>query len=145
MRIVIGCDHGGFAYKDPIIAVLKELGHEVIDVGTNSSASVDYPVYAKKAATEIQEGRADRGILICGTGIGISIAANKCKGIRAALCHDHLTAQLTRQHNDSNIVAFGARVIGIEVAIDIVKTFLSTEFEGGRHKNRVDQMMALEQ
>ncbi|KAH0790237.1 ribose 5-phosphate isomerase B [Histomonas meleagridis] len=145
MKIVIGCDHGGFDYKDRIVALLKSLGHEVIDVGTNDgTTSVDYPDYAEAAAKEIVEGRAERGILICGTGIGISIAANKVKGIRCAVVHDHYTAQLTRQHNDANMIAFGARVIGIEVAYDIVRTFLTTDFEGGRHAARIAKITAIE-
>ena len=145
MKIVIGCDHGGFDYKDRIVALLKSLGHEVIDVGTNDgTTSVDYPDYAEAAAKEIVEGRAERGILICGTGIGISIAANKVKGIRCAVVHDHYTAQMTRMHNDANMIAFGARVIGIEVAYDIVKTFLTTDFEGGRHAVRVAKIAAIE-
>jgi ribose 5-phosphate isomerase B len=144
MRVVIGCDHAGFDYKQRVVQELQSLGHEVIDVGTNSTASVDYPDFGLAAGKAIAEGRADRGILICGTGIGISIAANKVKGIRCALCHDHFTAQVTRQHNDSNIVAFGSRVIGIEVALDIVRTFLATQFEGGRHQARIDKITAIE-
>ncbi|KAH0788471.1 ribose 5-phosphate isomerase B [Histomonas meleagridis] len=144
MRVVIGCDFVGFEYKDRIVALLKSLGHEVIDVGTNSAELCDYPDYAEAAAKEIVEGRADRGILICGTGIGIAIAANKIKGIRCAIVHDHYTAQLTRMHNDANMISFGAVVIGIEVAYDIVKTFLSTDFEGGRHANRIAKIAAIE-
>ena len=140
MKIAIGCDHGGFPYKAQIIQLLISLGHEVIDCGTNSSESVDYPDHAKLVALEIQENRAEKGIVICGTGIGISIAANKCKGIRCALCHDHLTASLAREHNNANVVAFGARIIGIEVALDIVKTFLMTNFEGGRHERRINKL-----
>lgn len=144
MKIAFGCDHGGFDYKEKVIAELKKLGHEVIDCGTNGTQSVDYPDYGAAAAKEVSEGRADKGVLICGSGVGISIAANKIKGIRCALCHDHLTAQLCRQHNDANMVAFGARLIGIEVALDIVRTFLATEFEGGRHENRIAKISALE-
>ena len=144
MKIAFACDHAGFDYKEKVIAELKKLGHEVLDFGTNSTDSVDYPDYGAAAARAVADGRADRGIVICGSGVGISIAANKIKGIRCALCHDHLGAMLCRQHNDANVVAFGARLIGIEVALDIVRTFLSTEFEGGRHANRVAKLMALE-
>ncbi|EAX92524.1 ribose 5-phosphate isomerase B family protein [Trichomonas vaginalis G3] len=144
MKIVVGCDHGGFALKQTVIDTVKSLGHEVIDVGTNSTESVDYPDFAQAAAKEIESGNAQLGVLICGTGIGISIAANKCKGIRCALCHEHLTAQLCRQHNNANIVAMGARIIGPETAIDIVKTFLTTDFLGDRHERRVNKIMALE-
>lgn len=144
MKIAFGCDHGGFDYKEKVIAELKKLGHEVIDCGTDGTQSVDYPDFGAAAAREVSEGRADKGVLICGSGVGISIAANKIKGIRCALCHDHLTAQLCRQHNDANMVAFGARLIGIEVALDIVRTFLATDFEGGRHENRIAKISALE-
>lgn len=145
MKIVIGCDHGGFDYKDRVVKYVKELGHEVIDVGTfDGTTSVDYPDYAEKAAMKVVNKEADRGILICGTGIGISIAANKVNGIRCAVVHDNFTARLTRMHNDANMIAFGARVIGIEVALDIVKTFLETEFEGGRHLNRIKKIEEIE-
>ena len=141
----IGCDHGGFDYKDRVVKYVKELGHEVIDVGTfDGTTSVDYPDYAEKAAMKVVNKEADRGILICGTGIGISIAANKVNGIRCAVVHDNFTARLTRMHNDANMIAFGARVIGIEVALDIVKTFLETEFEGGRHLNRIKKIEEIE-
>ena len=139
------CDHGGFDYKDRVVKYVKELGHEVIDVGTfDGTTSVDYPDYAEKAAMKVVNKEADRGILICGTGIGISIAANKVNGIRCAVVHDNFTARLTRMHNDANMIAFGARVIGIEVALDIVKTFLETEFEGGRHLNRIKKIEEIE-
>lgn len=144
MKIVVACDHAGYIYKEPIIRELKLLGHEVIDVGCDSEDSVHYPIFAEKAAKEIQEGRAEKGVLICGTGIGISIAANKCEGIRAALCHDHLTASLCSSHNNANMVAFGARVIGLDVAIDIVHTFLNTAFLKGRHLERVKMVTELE-
>ena len=145
MKIVIGCDHGGFDYKDRVVKYVKELGHEVIDVGTfDGTTSVDYPDYAEKAAMKVVNKEADRGILICGTGIGISIAANKVNGIRCAVVHDNFTARLTRMHNDANMIAFGARVIGIEVALDIVKTFLETAFEGGRHLNRITKIEEIE-
>jgi ribose 5-phosphate isomerase B len=144
MKVVIGCDHAGFDYKARVVQELVALGHEVIDVGTNSAASVDYPDFGLAAAKAVVDGRAERGVLICGTGIGISIAANKVKGIRCALCHDHLTTRLTRQHNDANMVAFGSRIVGIEVALDIVRTFLATPFEGGRHQIRIDKITSIE-
>lgn len=144
MRIVIGCDHAGYEYKDRIAEILRGEGHEVIDVGTNGPESIDYPDYAAAACAVYKEGRADRGILICGSGIGISIAANKVNGIRCALAHDHLSASLCRQHNDANFVALGARLVGFDVAMDIVHTFLSTDFLGDRHQRRVDKITALE-
>jgi RpiB/LacA/LacB family sugar-phosphate isomerase len=144
MKVVIGCDHAGYDYKARVVEELRTLGHEVIDVGTNGTASVDYPDFGIAAGQAVASGQAERGIVICGTGIGISISANKVKGIRCALCHDHFTAQMTRLHNDANIVAFGSRVIGIEVALDIIRTFLSTPFEGGRHVNRLDKIRAFE-
>ncbi|OHS96768.1 ribose 5-phosphate isomerase B family protein [Tritrichomonas foetus] len=144
MKIAFACDHGGFDYKDKIIAQIKSLGHEVIDFGCNGPESIDYPDFAEPAARAVAEGKADRGVLICGTGIGISIAANKVKGIRCAVVHDHLTTELTRQHNNANMIAFGARIIGIEVALDCVKTFLNTEFQGGRHEARVAKIRAIE-
>lgn len=146
MKVVIGCDHGGFDYKDRVVKYIRELGHEVIDVGTfDGTTSVDYPDFAEKAANMVAKKEADRGILICGTGIGISIAANKVNGIRCAVVHDNFTARLTRMHNDANMIAFGARVIGIEVALDIVKVFLETQFEGGRHANRVRKIQEIEE
>jgi ribose 5-phosphate isomerase B len=144
VKIAIGCDHAGFDYKARVVQELASLGHEVIDLGTNSTASVDYPDFGLAVGRAVAEGRADKGVLICGTGIGISIAANKVKGIRCALCHDHFTAQATRQHNDANVVALGSRVVGIEVALDVIRTFLSTAFEGGRHQARIDKIAAIE-
>lgn len=144
MKIAFACDHAGFDYKERVIAFIKSLGHEVIDFGCNGPESVDYPDYAEPAARAVAEGKADRGVLICGTGIGVSMVANKVKGIRCALVHDHLTAELTRLHNDANMISFGARIIGIEVAFDCIKTFLTTEFLGDRHSRRVEKMMAIE-
>ena len=139
--IAIGCDHAGYELKCKVAEHLKERGIDLIDVGTNSAESVDYPVYAKKVAESILAGECEKGILICGTGIGISITANKYKGIRAALCHDCFSAQATREHNDANIVAMGARVVGAGLAIKIVDTFLNTEFSGDeRHINRIRQI-----
>ena len=139
--IAIGSDHGGFELKKEIIAYLEKNNLEYKDYGTYTSDSCDYPVYAKKVANAILEGECEKGILICGTGIGISITANKFKGIRAALCHDCFSAQATREHNDANIVAMGARVVGPGLAVKIVDTFLNTEFSNDeRHINRIRQM-----
>ena len=139
--IAIGCDHGGVELKDEIVKHLEKKGIECKDVGCYTSESCDYPVYAKKVAHGILAGECDRGIIICGTGIGISITANKIKGIRAALCSDCYSAQATRLHNDANVLALGGRVIGIELAKKIVDTFLDTEFSGGeRHVRRISMM-----
>ena len=145
MMIAIACDHAAVEMKKEIEQYLTDLGHEYIDFGTDSSASCDYPIFAARAATAVANGSCEKGILICGTGIGISISANKVHGIRCALCNDPLSAQLTRQHNDANMVAFGARIIGPELAKNIVRNFLETEFEGGRHQRRVDLITKLEQ
>ncbi|EPE62743.1 ribose 5-phosphate isomerase B [Exiguobacterium sp. S17] len=144
MKIAIGADHGGFNLKKDIIGLLEELGHEYKDFGTHSAESIDYPDVAIPVAEAVAVGEFDRGILICGTGIGIGIAANKVKGIRAALVHDSFSAKATRQHNDSNIMTMGERVIGPGLALDLVATWLDTDFEGGRHSNRVDKMSAYE-
>ncbi|ERG67553.1 MULTISPECIES: ribose 5-phosphate isomerase B [Exiguobacterium] len=144
MKIAIGADHGGFNLKKDIIGLLEELGHEYKDFGTHSAESIDYPDVAIPVAEAVAAGEFDRGILICGTGIGIGIAANKVKGIRAALVHDSFSAKATRQHNDSNIMTMGERVIGPGLALDLVATWLDTDFEGGRHSNRVDKMSAYE-
>lgn len=139
--IAIGSDHGGFMLKQDIMAYLKDAGFEYKDYGTYTADSCDYPVYAKKVAEAILSGECDKGILICGTGIGISITANKYKGIRAAVCHDCFSAQATREHNDANILAMGARVVGAGLAIKIVETFLNTEFSNDiRHINRIKQI-----
>jgi ribose 5-phosphate isomerase B len=143
--IAIGSDHGGFALKQEIMKHLEERKLEYIDFGTYSSDSCDYPQYGAAVGRAVASGSCERGILICGTGIGISISANKIHGVRAALCGDCFSAEMTRRHNDANIVALGARVVGPGLALKIVDTFLDTEFEGGRHERRVQQMMALEQ
>ena len=142
--IVLGADHGGFELKNTIKAHLENKGYTVIDVGTNSSDSCDYPIFASRLCTKIQNGEADLGILVCGTGIGMSMAANKCKGIRAACCTDTFSARFTRLHNDANVLCMGARVIGAGLACDIADIFINTDFEGGRHQTRVDMVMALE-
>ena len=141
MKIVIGADHGRFTYKQKILEHLKKQGYMVEDFGTFSDTSCDYPVIAKKVAHAVSSGEFDRGILICGTGIGMSIAANKIKGIRAALCGDTFSAHATREHNDSNVLCLGARVIGDELAIDIVDIWLKTEFSAQeRHQRRIDML-----
>ena len=145
MKIAIGCDHGAFALKNKIIQHLEKQGHEVRDFGTYSTESCDYPDFAAAAARAVAGGECRRGIVLCTTGIGVSITANKVHGIRCALCGDSLTAEMTRRHNDANMLAMGAGIIGKNLAERIVDTFLSTPFEGGRHQRRIDKMMAIEQ
>ncbi len=140
LKIAVGSDHGGFEYKEQILRHLKDSGFECIDVGTFSSESCDYPVIARKVTTKVISGEADRGILICGTGIGMSIVANKVQGIRAALCGDTFSARASRAHNNANVLCLGERVIGINLAMDIVDIWLKSEFEGGRHQRRVDMI-----
>ena len=135
--IAIACDHGGYELKQKILAHLRQRGLEYRDFGCDSTASVDYPVYGKAVAHAVASGECEKGIVICSTGIGISISANKVKGIRAALCGDCYSAEMTRRHNDANILAMGARVLGPGLALKIVDTFLNTEFEGGRHARRI--------
>ena len=144
MRIGIGNDHSGVEMKREIVKFLQEQGHEVVNYGTDESTRCDYPVYGEKVGRAVTAGDVDRGILICGTGLGISLAANKVRGVRAVVCSEPCTARLSRQHNDANVLAFGARIIGIEMANMIVETWLSTEFEGGRHQRRVDMVMEME-
>ena len=144
MKIAIAADHGGFELKNSMVEYIKSLGNEVMDLGTNSADSVDYPDYAKKVCEEIQQENSDLGILICGTGIGMSLAANKFEGIRAACVSDVYSAKMSRNHNNANVLCIGARVIGDEVAKLIIKTFLENEFEAGRHQRRVDKIMAFE-
>lgn len=144
MRIAIGNDHAAVELKREIAAYVKELGHDVENYGTDSSDSCDYPVYGEKVGKAVASGAADLGILICGTGVGISIAANKVRGIRAAVCSEPVTARLVKEHNNANIIAFGARIVGIEMAKEIVKAFLSAEFLGGRHERRVNMISRIE-
>ena len=144
MKIAIGCDHGGLEHKDAIVAHLKERGFEVKDSGIYENHSVDYPDIAVKVCADITSGECDRGILVCGTGIGMSLAANKVKGIRAAAVSEHFSAKYTRLHNDSNVLCLGGRVIGIGTALELVDLFVDTEFEGGRHATRVNKVMAIE-
>jgi ribose 5-phosphate isomerase B len=138
--IALAADHGGYDLKQALKAVLEQDGLAVLDLGTDGPASVDYPDYAQAMAKALADGVADRGVLICGTGIGISIAANRHAAVRAALAHDVTTARLSRQHNDANVLALGARVIGEEVAKDCLRVFLDTPFEGGRHARRVAKL-----
>ena len=144
MKISMGCDHGGFDLKEDIKAFLTEQGHEVEDFGCYGKESCDYPEFAEAAARAVAEGKCERGIVICTTGIGISISANKVKGVRCALCADPWSAEMTRRHNDSNMLAMGAGVVGPLLARQIVTAFLGHDFEGGRHQRRVDKMMAIE-
>lgn len=144
MKIAVGSDHGGVELKEEIKRFLNEEGYEFKDFGTNSTESCDYPDYALPVAEAVAAKEYDLGILICGTGIGIGIAANKVPGIRAALCSDTFSAHATREHNNANILTLGQRVVGPGLAIDIVKTFLNTEFEGERHQKRIDKIAEIE-
>lgn len=145
MRIAIACDHGGFPLKETVRKVLSEHGCEIIDLGTDSGQSVDYPDYAFKAVEAFKEGRCERIILICGTGIGMSICANRIPGVRATLCHSEFDARMARQHNDSNCLVLGSRTTGTAVAEDIVAIWLKTGFEGGRHQARLEKIESLTQ
>jgi ribose 5-phosphate isomerase B len=142
--LALGCDHGGYELMQEVKAHLTKRGFEFKDFGCYSTDSVDYPEYAKKVAGAVAAGECELGILICGTGIGISLAANKVKGIRAAVCSEPVSARLTKQHNNANIICFGARIVGIELAKEIVDAYLDAEFEGGRHQTRVDMIMDIE-
>ena len=144
MKIAIGNDHGGVELKQHLVEYLKGKGFEVVNFGSDVTESTDYPIYAERVSKAVVSDECDRGILICGTGIGISISANKIHGVRCALCSEPVSAALARQHNDANIVAMGARTIGPVVAEGIVDVFLNTEFQGGRHQRRVDKIMMLD-
>ncbi len=145
MKIYIGADHAGFPLKETLRDYVKEKGHEVIDLGTFSEESVDYPDLAREVGEKVRENKDTLGVLVCGTGIGVSIAANKLKGIRAANVHDVNEATLSRQHNNANVVTVGARTLQPQMAKDIVDAFLTTPFEGGRHQARVDKITAIEE
>ena len=145
MKLAIGSDHGGFRLKEAIKTYLLAHDYEVTDFGTESEDSCDYPDFALPVAEAVAKGEYDRGILICGTGIGIGIVANKVKGVRAALCHDTFSAEACRNHNDANILTMGERIVGEVLALKIVETFLNSDFEGGRHQRRVDKIKALEE
>ena len=145
MKIVLGCDHAGFNIKDAVIAHIQSKGHEVVEVGTFSSDSCHYPIFAHAACEKILDGSCELGILICGTGIGMSIAANKHDGIRAACCSDVFSARLTREHNNANVLCFGERVVGLGLALDLVDAFLSAEYaNGGNHLTRVAMLSEIE-
>ncbi|MBQ2330384.1 MAG: ribose 5-phosphate isomerase B [Oscillospiraceae bacterium] len=145
MKIALGCDHGGFELKEKIKAHLIEKGYETEDFGCYSKDSVHYPEFGAKAARAVQSGECERGIVVCTTGIGISISANKVRGVRCALCSDSWSAEMTRRHNDANMLALGAGVVGANLALRIVDTFLNTEFEGGRHAVRVGMITDIEE
>ena len=144
MKLVIGADHGGFQLKQVLIPELQKLGHEVADVGTHTADSVDYPDIGADLARRVAEGEFARGILVCGTGVGMSIAANKVPGVRAACVSDTFSAKMARAHNDANVLCIGERVVGAGLATELVKAFLATEFESGRHERRVDKIRQLE-
>lgn len=144
MKLAIGSDHVGWELKQEISEYVQSLGHETVDFGAYSSERTDYPKYGKKVAEEVASGQFDGGILICGTGVGISISANKVKGIRAVVCSEPYTAKLSKQHNNTNIVAFGSRVVGVDLAKMIVKEWLEANYEGGRHAKRVDMIGEIE-
>jgi ribose 5-phosphate isomerase B len=147
MKVIVGSDHAGFALKSQLKGVIEKLGHEVVDMGTHSTESTDYPDFGAAVGKKLMElagaGEDAKGLCVCGSGIGISIAANKVPGVRAALVHDSTEARLARQHNDANVICLGQRIIGEAVAEDALKTFLSTDFEGGRHQRRVEKLNKL--
>ncbi|MFA5450170.1 MAG: ribose 5-phosphate isomerase B [Clostridia bacterium] len=144
MKIAIGCDHGGINLKPTVVDAINELGYSIVDFGTHGSGSVDYPDFAYKVAKAVVSGEADKGVLICGTGIGISIAANKVRGIRCAHITDVFSAEMSAAHNNANIIALGGRITTPETAREIVNKFFTTEFEGGRHSKRVDKITQIE-
>ena len=144
MKIAIGSDHRGYEVKRRIVSVLQRMGHEIVDFGPQSNESVDYPDYAIPLAAAVAERQVDRGILVCGTGIGMCIAANKVHGVRAAPCHDSITAEMSRRHNDANILCVSADLLGDELIDRMVKIWLETEFEGGRHARRVEKIAKIE-
>jgi ribose 5-phosphate isomerase B len=144
MLIAIGSDHAGLKMKTEAIALLKELGHEYIDYGTDTPQSVDYPDFGEKVSDAVSTGKAERGILICGTGIGMSIVANKFPNIRAALCNELFSAKMSRLHNDANILVLGGRIVGKDLAKEIIRTWMTTSFEGGRHLNRLKKINLIE-
>jgi ribose 5-phosphate isomerase B len=144
MKIAIGSDHRGFEVKRRLVPLLQAMSHEVLDMGTDGSDSVDYPDFAFQVASAVSEGRAERGILICGTSIGMCIAANKVKGVRAAPCHDSITAEMSRRHNDANVLCLSADLLGEELIERMVRIWLQTEFEGGRHARRVEKITRYE-
>jgi ribose 5-phosphate isomerase B len=145
VKVAVACDHAGFPLKDTILETIRKAGHEAIDLGTNSTASVDYPDFAEKAGRAVQRSEADRAIVICGSGVGAAVAANKMLGVRAGLCHDTYSAHQCVEHDDVNVLALGARIIGPEVAIEVVRAFLAAKFSGEeRHVRRLNKVLAIE-
>lgn len=144
MRVAVGCDHAGYSLKGLVVDFLKEKGHEVVDEGTFSDESCDYPDFALRVATKVARGEVDRGILICATGTGMAMVANKVPGVRAAVANDIYTARYSRLHNDANVLAMGARIIGPGLALAVLETWMGTEFEGGRHERRLEKMSCIE-
>ena len=145
VRIALGSDHAGFELKQAVLPLLRELGHDVVDVGTGSGESTDYPQYAQRAALEVASGDADRGVLVCGSGVGVSIVANKVDGVRAVNAHDPAEAEMSRRHNDANVLCLSGSRLSTDAAGQIIDAFLKGEFEGGRHQRRVDQITQIEQ
>jgi ribose 5-phosphate isomerase B len=145
LRIAIGSDHAGYRLKEHFVAVLKDDGHDVNDLGTDSEAPVDYPPICARVGREVAEGRAERGVVLGGSGQGEQISANKVRGVRAALCNDLYTAEYSRRHNDANVLSVGARIVGEGLADEILRVWLTTDFEGGRHQRRIDEITALEE
>ena len=145
MKIAVATDHRGFAIKNKILTMIADLGHDALDMGTDSADSVDYPDFGAKVAQAVSEGRVDRGILICGTGMGMCITANKFFGVRAASCHDDLTAEMSRRHNDANVLCLSADLLGDRLVNRMVNIWLKTEFEGGRHARRVEKISKIEE
>lgn len=145
MTVAVGCDHAGWELKERLKARLIQAGHQVLDFGTHSPAPVDYPDYAVQVAEAVANGKAERGLLVCGSGIGMAMTANKVPGVRAASCPDLVTARLSREHNDANVLALGGRLTGSELAIQILETWLATRFEGGRHNPRVAKIRDIEE
>lgn len=144
MNVAFGADHAGYELKDHLLELVESLGHEVVDLGTTSSDSVDYPDYAARVGRAVAEGRATLGILVCGTGLGMAISANKIRGVRAVTCSETYSARMSREHNDANVLTLGARVVGLGVAREVVQAFLETDFAAGRHGRRVEQIHALD-
>ncbi len=144
MKVAMACDHGGIDLKNVLKSELEAMGHEVVDYGTYTKDAVDYPDYGYKAAKAVASGECEKGVVVCGTGIGISISCNKVNGIRCSLCHDVFSAKATRAHNDANMLAMGQRVIGLGLALEILHAFFEEEYEGGRHDTRIAKLMAIE-
>ena len=144
MKIAFGCDHKGYILKEAVIKHIKDMGHDVVDFGCDTEESVHYPIYGEKVGRAVSKGECDFGVLICGTGFGISLAASRVKGIRAVNCSDIYTARLTRMHNNANVISIGSMVVGEGLALDLVETFLSTSFEGGRHALRLEMIENIE-